>query len=126
MDWVKEDGRLSEPFKQLRPHIQYLALAAAEASGIKFNTKPALSLGLEYWNLEQLKIFWQFTAIRRKNALLISSTVVSGIAYVHPDTSGGWLSLNMDDIVFILLWTTSQGTLSCAIRLARTMPLVSA
>ena len=69
MDWVKADGRLSEPFKQLRPHIQYLALAAAEASGIKFNTKPALSLGLEYWNLEQLKIFWQFTAIRRKNAM---------------------------------------------------------
>lgn len=69
MDWVKEDGKLSEPFKKLTPHMQYLALAAAEASNIRFNTQPSLSLGLNYWNLEQLKVFWQFTAIRRKNAM---------------------------------------------------------
>lgn len=70
MDWVKnEEGRLSESFKQLKPHMQYIALAAAEASNIRFNTQPALSLGLNYWNLEQLKTFWQFTAIRRKNAM---------------------------------------------------------
>ena len=70
MDWIRgEDGRLSQSFKNLRPHIQYLALAAAEASGFKFNTPPALSLGLEYWNLEQMQVFWQFTAIRRKNAM---------------------------------------------------------
>ncbi|TVT28862.1 DUF2538 family protein [Salinicoccus cyprini] len=69
MDWIREEERLSQAFKALKPHIQYLALAAAEASGMKFNTKPALSLGLAYWNLEQLKIFWQFTAIRRKNAM---------------------------------------------------------
>lgn len=69
MDWVKEDGKLSEPFKKLTPHMQYLALAAAEASNIRFNTQPSLSLGLNYWNLEQLKVFWQFTAIRRKNAI---------------------------------------------------------
>lgn len=69
LDWVKTDGRLSEEFKALKPHFQYFALAAAEVSNIKFNTKPALSLGLNYWNLEQLKVFWQFTAIRRKNAM---------------------------------------------------------
>src|SRR5699024_12386513 len=70
MDWVKnEEGRLSDSFKQLKPHMQYIALAAAEASNIRFNTQPALSLGLNYWNLEQLKAFWQFTAIRRKNAM---------------------------------------------------------
>lgn len=69
MDWIKQDGKLSHPFKQLKPHTQYLALAAAEASNIKFNTQPSLSLGLNYWNLDQLKIFWQFTAIRRKNAM---------------------------------------------------------
>lgn len=70
MDWVKnEEGRLSEAFKSLKPHYQYIALAAAESSNMKFNTQPALSLGLEFWGLEHLQIFWQFTAIRRKNSM---------------------------------------------------------
>lgn len=69
LDWVKEDDRLSDRFKQLKPHMQYMALAAAEASNIRFKTQPALSLGMNYWNTEQLKAFWQFTAIRRKNAM---------------------------------------------------------
>lgn len=69
MEWIKADGRLSDRFKQLKPRIQYLVLAAAEASNIQFNTQPALSLAMNYWNTEQLKAFWQFTAIRRKNAM---------------------------------------------------------
>lgn len=69
IDWISDNGRLSEAFKKLRPHIQYIALAAAEGSNIKFNTRPALSLGMEYWNIEQLKVFWQYTIIRRKNAM---------------------------------------------------------
>lgn len=70
IEWVRnEDGRLSDAFKNLKPHYQYIALAAAEASNIRFNTQPALSLGLEYWSIEHLKIFWQFTAIRRKNQM---------------------------------------------------------
>lgn len=69
LDWIQNDGKLSDEFKSLKPHIQYIALAAAEASNIKFNTRPALSLGMEYWNIEQLKVFWQYTIIRRKNAM---------------------------------------------------------
>ena len=70
LDWVRdEEGRLSEAFKKLQPHYQYIALAAAESSNIRFNTQPALALGLEYWSIEHLKIFWQFTAIRRKNQM---------------------------------------------------------
>lgn len=69
IDWISNNGRLSDAFKALTPHIQYIALAAAEASKIKFNTPPALSLGMDYWNIEQLKVFWQYTIIRRKNAM---------------------------------------------------------
>ena len=69
LDWIQKDGKLSDEFKKLKPHIQYIALAAAEASSIKFNTRPALSLGMDYWNIEQLKVFWQYTIIRRKNAM---------------------------------------------------------
>lgn len=69
LDWISNDGRLSDAFKSLTPHIQYIALAAAEASKIKFNTPPALSLGMDYWNIDQLKMFWQYTIIRRKNAM---------------------------------------------------------
>src|SRR5699024_8299653 len=70
MNWVRnEQGRMSEAVKSLKPHYQYIALAAAESSNMKFNTQPALSLGLEFWSLEHLQIFWQFTAIRRKNSM---------------------------------------------------------
>ncbi|TDM12414.1 DUF2538 family protein [Macrococcus lamae] len=69
LDFVFDDGHLSDTFKSLNVYYQYLIAAILEVSEIKIFEPSGYSLGMTNWNITQMKIFWQYTAIIRKNAL---------------------------------------------------------
>ncbi len=69
LDFVFEDGQLSETFKSLNVYYQYMIAAVLEVSDIKIFEPSGYSLGMTNWNITQMKLFWQYTAIIRRHAL---------------------------------------------------------
>ena len=67
-DFIFENGQLSPSFQQLDVYYQYMLAAALEVSDVKIFNPSGYSLGMNHWNISQMKIFWQYTAIIRREA----------------------------------------------------------
>lgn len=62
-DFVFDGESLSQTFTNLNVYDQYLIAAALEVSDIKIFTPSGYSMGMNHWNLTQMQLFWQYTAI---------------------------------------------------------------
>lgn len=69
LDFVFSDGALSPAFTQLDVYYQYLIAAVLEVSNIKIFEPTGYSLGMTHWNIHQMRLFWQYTAIIRRHAM---------------------------------------------------------
>ncbi|GGI43444.1 DUF2538 family protein [Mammaliicoccus stepanovicii] len=67
--WVYTETGLTEEMKSLSVHFQYLVAAALETSQIQIFTPSGYTMGITHWNIHQLRLFWQYTAIVRREAL---------------------------------------------------------
>ncbi|UXR86141.1 DUF2538 family protein [Staphylococcus felis] len=66
--WVYDEKGLTEEMQKLSVPIQYLVAAALEVTNVNIFTPSGYAMGLNNWNLVQMRIFWQYTAIVRQNA----------------------------------------------------------
>ena len=69
LDFVFDDGHLSENFKSIDVHYQYLIAAAREVSDVQIFKPSGFAMGMNHWNINTMKLFWQYTAIIRLEAL---------------------------------------------------------
>ncbi|GGA98433.1 DUF2538 family protein [Macrococcus hajekii] len=67
-DFIFDNGELSTTFQNLNIYYQYLLAAALEVSDVKIFNPSGYSLGMNHWNITQMKLFWQYTAIVRREA----------------------------------------------------------
>ncbi|MBF0841737.1 MULTISPECIES: DUF2538 family protein [Mammaliicoccus] len=67
--WVYTETGLTEEMQSLSVHLQYLVAAALETSQIQIFTPSGYTMGVTNWNIHQLRLFWQYTAIVRREAL---------------------------------------------------------
>lgn len=63
LDFVFDGDQLSSTFTRLNVYCQYLVAAALEVSNIQIFTPSGFSMGMNHWDLNHLKLFWQYTAI---------------------------------------------------------------
>lgn len=66
--WVYDENGLTPEMQKLSVPIQYLVAAALEVTNVNIFTPSGYAMGMNNWNLVQMKIFWQYTAIIRQNA----------------------------------------------------------
>ncbi|RXK18793.1 DUF2538 family protein [Macrococcus sp. DPC7161] len=69
LDFVFENGQLSATFTNLDVYYQYLVAAVLEVSDVHIFKPSGYTMGMTHWNINQLRLFWQYTAIIRKDAL---------------------------------------------------------
>nr|WP_255201044.1 DUF2538 family protein [Mammaliicoccus sciuri] len=67
--WVYTETGLTEEMKSLSVHLQYLVAAALETSQIQIFTPSGYTMGMTNWSIHQLRLFWQYTAIVRRQAV---------------------------------------------------------
>ena len=52
--------------KSLSIPLQYLVAAALEVTDVNIFKPSGFTMGMNNWNIAQMRIFWQYTAIIRK------------------------------------------------------------
>lgn len=67
-DFIFDNNELSATFQELDIYYQYMLAAALEVSDVKIFNPSGYSLGMNSWNLVQMRLFWQYTAIIRRDA----------------------------------------------------------
>ena len=67
--WVYDQNCITETMKQISVPIQYLIAAALEVTDVNLFKPSGFAMGMNNWNIAQMRIFWQYTAIIRKEAL---------------------------------------------------------
>nr|WP_263313781.1 DUF2538 family protein [Mammaliicoccus sp. Marseille-Q6498] len=67
--WVYTETGLTDEMNSLSVNFQYLVAAALETSQIQIFTPSGYAMGMTNWNIHQLRLFWQYTAIVRRQAL---------------------------------------------------------
>ncbi|MCQ3816745.1 DUF2538 family protein [Staphylococcus xylosus] len=67
--WVYDQNGITETMKQISVPIQYLIAAALEVTDVNLFKPSGFAMGMNNWNIPQMRIFWQYTAIIRKEAL---------------------------------------------------------
>lgn len=67
--WVYDQNGITETMKQISVPIQYLIAAALEVTDVNLFKPSGFAMGMNNWNIAQMRIFWQYTAIIRKEAL---------------------------------------------------------
>ncbi|WP_414051180.1 DUF2538 family protein [Macrococcus animalis] len=63
LDFVFDGEKLSHTFTNLNVFYQYLIAAVLEVSDIQIFTPSGYSMGMNHWDLAQMQLFWQYTAI---------------------------------------------------------------
>lgn len=66
--WVYNENGLTEQMQNLSVPIQYLVAAALEVTDVNIFKPSGYTMGMNNWNLVQMRIFWQYTALVRQNA----------------------------------------------------------
>ncbi|MCS4486672.1 DUF2538 family protein [Staphylococcus americanisciuri] len=66
--WVYNEQGLTPEMTNLSVPIQYLVAAALEVTDVQVFKPSGYTMGLNNWNLVQMRIFWQYTALVRLNA----------------------------------------------------------
>ncbi|UBH16099.1 DUF2538 family protein [Macrococcus armenti] len=69
LDFVFNNGELSESFKSIDVYYQYLIAAALEVSDVQIFKPSGFAMGMNHWNITVMKLFWQYTTIIRLEAL---------------------------------------------------------
>lgn len=67
--WVYDENGITETMKSLSIPLQYLVAAALEVTDVNIFKPSGFTMGMNNWNIAQMRIFWQYTAIIRKEAL---------------------------------------------------------
>ena len=67
--WVYDENGLSDTMKSISVPLQYLIAAALEVTDVNIFKPSGFTMGMNNWNIAQLRIFWQYCAIVRKEAL---------------------------------------------------------
>ncbi|MBO3064625.1 MULTISPECIES: DUF2538 family protein [Staphylococcus] len=67
--WVYDQNGITDTMKQISVPIQYLIAAALEVTDVNLFKPSGFAMGMNNWNIAQMRIFWQYTAIIRKEAL---------------------------------------------------------
>lgn len=63
LDFVFEGENLSQTFTSLDVFDQYLIAAVLEVSDIQIFTPSGYTMGMTHWDINHMKLFWQYTAI---------------------------------------------------------------
>ncbi|MCG3413381.1 DUF2538 family protein [Staphylococcus massiliensis] len=66
--WVYDENGLTDTMKNLSVPLQYLVAVALETSDVQIFKPSGFTMGMNNWNIAQMKIFWQYTALVRKDA----------------------------------------------------------
>ncbi|MBF7028964.1 DUF2538 family protein [Staphylococcus kloosii] len=66
--WVYDQNGITDTMQQISVPIQYLIAAALEVTDVNLFTPSGFTMGMNNWNIAQMRIFWQYTAIIRKEA----------------------------------------------------------
>lgn len=66
--WVYNQNGITETMKEISVPIQYLIAAALEVTDVNLFRPSGFTMGMNNWNIAQMRIFWQYTAIIRKEA----------------------------------------------------------
>ena len=66
--WVYDQNGITETMKQISVPIQYLIAAALEVTDVNLFKPSGFTMGMNNWNIAQMRIFWQYSAIVRKEA----------------------------------------------------------
>ena len=67
--WVYDQNGITETMKSISVPIQYLIAAALEVTDVNIFRPSGYTMGMNNWNIAQMRIFWQYTAIIRKEAI---------------------------------------------------------
>ncbi|QSF51059.1 DUF2538 family protein [Staphylococcus sp. SB1-57] len=67
--WVYDENGITEEMKSISVPLQYLIAAALEVTDVTLFKPSGFTMGMNNWNIAQMRIFWQYTAIIRKEAL---------------------------------------------------------
>ena len=67
--WVYDENGLSDTMKSISVPLQYLIAAALEVTDVNIFKPSGFNMGMNNWNIAQLRIFGQYCAIVRKEAL---------------------------------------------------------
>ena len=67
--WVYDEHGITDTMKGLSVPLQYLVAAALEVTDVTLFKPSGYTMGMNNWNIVQMRIFWQYTAIIRKHAL---------------------------------------------------------
>lgn len=68
LSWVYNQNGITETMKEISVPIQYLIAAALEVTDVNLFRPSGFTMGMNNWNIAQMRIFWQYTAIIRKEA----------------------------------------------------------
>ena len=67
--WVYDENGITETMQSISVPLQYLIAAALEVTDVTLFKPSGFYNGNEYWNIAQMRIFWQYSAIVRQKAL---------------------------------------------------------
>ena len=66
--WVYNQKGITETMKQISVPLQYLIAAALEVTDVNLFRPSGFTMGMNNWNIAQMRIFWQYTALVRQEA----------------------------------------------------------
>ena len=66
--WVYDENGITETMKSISVPLQYLIAAALEVTDVNLFKPSGFTMGMNNWNIAQMRIFWQYTAIVRQEA----------------------------------------------------------
>lgn len=66
--WVYNQNGITETMKQISVPLQYLIAAALEVTDVNLFRPSGFTMGMNNWNIAQMRIFWQYTALVRQEA----------------------------------------------------------
>ena len=67
--WVYDENGITETMQSISIPLQYLIAAALEVTDVNLFRPSGFTMGMNNWNIAQLRIFWQDCAIVRQDAL---------------------------------------------------------
>ncbi|EGQ0379794.1 DUF2538 family protein [Staphylococcus pseudintermedius] len=67
--WVYDENGLTPTMQNLSVPIQYLVAAALEVTDVNIFKPSGYTMGMNNWNLVQMRLFWQYTALVRQQAI---------------------------------------------------------
>src|SRR5699024_3818551 len=68
ISWVYDQKCIKKTMKELSVPLQYLIAAALEVTDINLFRPSVFNMGMNNWNIAQMRIFWQYTALVRQEA----------------------------------------------------------